>query len=771
MKKIMYNMMRENGFQKGMSLLLAVLLAGCVTTPETEPTPGSSSGPPNPSMTHYRAVPHNYTTNITLGPGAAAASGYPASSTSKSTAVAGPVASTATPVEASDKSSSKAQIFNGTGVFVKAPTPIAPAVKPASGDEVMLNFEGADLREVVKAIIVDFLKETYIMDTRVQGVVNLHTTSPIPRTALLSTLETLLRMNGAAVVKEEGVFKVVPAAAAVRGSITPQLGGGKAPLQSGYTVQIVPLKFLAAREMTKILEPFVTDATSIRIDEVRNLMILSGTEVELRHLLETIDMFDINWLAGMSVGLFTLQNVDVKTAAADLDKVFGAAAQNPLAGIVKLIPIERLNAFLVVTQQPKYLEQAKIWIERMDRAGGAGGGTRLFVYAVQNGQADKLATLINDLFGRSRATKITPPPTIAPGLTPSVVSTTPAQPAPAAPATAQAGGENVSVSGDVRVIADKDNNALLILASPSDYEKIESAIRKLDVVPRQVLVDVTVAEVALDGDFQFGVSWYFAHAKDSTSNKFSNGINGNLTGTPGGAFSNGNNGNLTGASGAQFVWSNVRLGALLNLLQKDNRSKIISSPHIMVTENQIAKINVGQSISVTTQQQSVVGTGAGILTGSNYVATGVILSVTPHIHAGGMVTLEIDQQVTAPLPADPGVNPPISTKSIQSTVSVKSGETMVLGGLISDTSSRSSNGLPLLSQIPVVGGLFGNQEIKSGRTELIMLITPRVVENTQQARDVTEEFRKKLGGLADYFEKSEKFDAKPKSDKQDKQDK
>ncbi|CAN5494993.1 type II secretion system secretin GspD [soil metagenome] len=628
----------------------------------------------------------------------------------------------------------------------------------------MLNFEGADLREVVKAVVVDFLRETYIMDSRVQGVVNLHTTSPIPRTALLPTLETILRMNGAAIVKEEGVFKIVPAATAGRGSITPQLGGAKAPMPGGYSVQIVPLKFLAAREMNKILEPYVTDATAIRIDETRNLVILSGTERELRHLMETIDMFDIDWLAGMSVGLFTLQNVDVKTATADLDKVFGAAAQSPLSGIVKLVPIERLNAILVVTPQPKYLEQAKIWIERMDRAGGSGGGTRLFVYSVKNSQAEKLATLINDVFGKSKTTKVTPAPTLAPGLTPSVVNSTIAQaqnPPGTPPATAtQAGSGDIAVSGDVRVIADKDNNALLVLASPSDYEKIESAIRRLDIVPRQVLVDVTVAEVTLEGNLQFGLNWYFANAKNQAN-------------AP--AFAGGNSGTLSGgikdqlAAGAQYIWSNARVGALATLLQTDSRSKIISSPHIMVTDNQIAKINVGSSISVTTQQQTVPGAATGILTGTTYVATGVILSVTPHIRASGMITMEIDQQVTAPGIAEPvGSNPPINTKSIQSTVTVRSGETMVLGGLISDSSTFGTSGLPGLSVIPVIGGLFGSQGYKTGRTELVMLITPRVVENSTQAQEVTDEFRRKLTGLESYFEKSGKFIEKPKAGQNEK---
>ena len=702
-----------------------------------------------------RAASHTFTTQINTNPKASAPE-----NSAKPAAAAGTDADS----KSIGRTGPKAEIFAGTGVFVKPASPAPSVAKSGAGDEVMLNFEGADLREVVKAIIVDFLRETYIMDSRVQGVVNLHTTSPIPRTALLATLETLLRMNGAAIVKEEGIYKVVPAATAARGSLTPQLGAkGGAPLPGGYSVQIVPLKFIAAKEMTKILEPFVSEASAIRIDEVRNLMILAGTERELRHLLETIDMFDIDWLAGMSVGLFTLQNVDVKTATADLDKVFGAAGQSPLSGVIKLVPIERLNAILVVTPQTKYLEQAKVWIDRMDRAGGSGGGTRLFVYPVQNGQAEKLATLLNDVFGKSKSQKPATTGALAPGLTPATVNSTlapPPTPAPGQPAAAPAAvapqpaatgsGDSVAVSGEVRVIADKDNNTLLVLASPSDYEKIEAAIRKLDIVPRQVLVDVTVAEVSLTGDLQFGLEWYFAQSK-------------NLEG--GTAFANGNRGTLTGfregaASGAQYVWSNARVGALMHILQNDSRAKVISSPHIMVTDNQTAKIQVGQQISVTTQQQSGVATSTGLVSTFQYLNTGILLSVTPHINTGGMVTMEINQEVSTVGDAPAGSNPPINRRAVQSTVVVKSGEMMVLGGLIQDQANKSASGLPLLSQIPIIGGLFGTQGFKDTRTELVFMITPRVVSNSVQAHEVTDEFRKKLGGLADYFENSGKFNEK-----------
>ena len=648
--------------------------------------------------------------------------------------------------------SEKIKLYPGTGVFVKASPPAASVVKPAAGDEMMLNFEGADLREVVKAIVGDIFNETYIIDPKVQGTINLHTSSPLQRKDLLPTLETLLRMNGAAIIREEGVYKVVPAATATRGSITPQLGDDKIVLQGGrgYSVQIAPLKFIAAKEMVKILEPFVTEANAVRIDEARNLMILSGTERELRHLQDTIAMFDVDWLSGMSVALFTLQSVEVKTAVADLGKIFGAQALSPLAGVVKLVPIERLNAILVITQQPKYLEQAKIWIERLDHTGGVGGGMRLFVYPVQNGMAEKLAALLNNVFSKSAASTI-PPPALAPGLAPAEVKSTEATAVDATPEQQAAVGDSVAVKGDVRVLADKDNNALLILASQANYEKIETAIRRLDVAPRQVLIDVTIAEVTLTGDLKFGLEW-----------AFKNGQRGN------GKLDTGSSGISALAPGFSYTWSNSNVAggvaAALNLLATDSRVKVISSPHIMVTDNQTAKIQVGDRVPITSQTQSVLGSATGLIASIQYIDTGILLTVTPRINAGGQVTMDINQEVSAAsITTTSSINSPtISKRGVKTTVVVKSGETMVLGGLITDNKTIASSGLPYLSKIPFIGGLFGVQTFSENRTELVLLITPRLVANNQQAHDVSEEFRKKLSGLSDILENFGKSSEMPK---------
>ncbi len=410
------------------------------------------------------------------------------------------------------------KLFYGNGVVVK-PAEMPAVIGDASGN-LTLNFEGADLREVVRTILGDILKENYIVDPRVGGTITLRTAKPIPRSAAMHTLEEVLRMNGAVMIHEaDGVYRIVPSATAGKGNTTPQLAESGKPLPGGYSIQIVPLKHIGVVDMAKILEPLTGEPSSVRADPLRNLLILSGTQLQLRHMIETVDMFDVDWISGMSVGLFTLQSVDVQTVTGELEKLFGDKNLGPLAGIARVVPLERLNAMLVITPQPKLLEQARTWIERLDRPGAGGGGQRLYVYQVEHGKAENLASLLNEAFSSSAKAaqvKVTPPPSLAPGATPAEVKS--AKPATASDKDtgqfsslkiAYGTGESVGLPQDVRIIADKDNNALLILASPADYDNIESALHKLDVAVRQVLVEVTIAEVSLTDELTYGLEWYF----------------------------------------------------------------------------------------------------------------------------------------------------------------------------------------------------------------------------------------------------------------------
>lgn len=629
------------------------------------------------------------------------------------------------------------KVFYGNGVVVKPATP--PAAVTDAGGNLTLNFEGADLREVLRTILGDILRENYIVDPRVGGTVTLRTARPIPRSAAMHTLEELLRMNGAIMVREgDGVFRIVPVAAAGKGNATPQLADGSKPLPGGYSIQVVPLKHIGVADMAKILEPLAGESSSVRMDPLRNLIILAGTQLQLKHMMETIDMFDVDWISGMSVGLFTLRSVDVNTAYGELEKLFGDKNLGPLAGAVRIVPIERLNAMLVVSPQAKYIEQARTWVERLDRPGAGGGGQRLYVYQVQNGKAEQLAILLNDVFSRKGTVAAKPAASLAPGAVPAEVKS--AEPAVAPkPVPAQktpASGDGVGLPQDVRVIADKDNNALLILASPADYESIEAAVHKLDAAVRQVLIEVTIAEITLKDELKYGLEWYFSNGA-RINGKLDTGAAGIASLVPGFSYS--------------WVSKAGDIGGVLNALATDSRLKIVSSPHITVADNQTAKIQVGDRVPTVSQTQSVPTTTAatGIISTVQYIETGVMLSVTPRVNAGGQVTMEISQEVSnAAITTTSGIDSPtIQKRSAESTVTVRSDETIILAGLIKEEKTKGTEGLPLLAKIPLIGGLFGTQNWGDNRTELIILITPRVLTDTPDVAAITREYRQRLTGL------------------------
>jgi len=647
------------------------------------------------------------------------------------------------------KKAAEPKIFKGTGAVIKPkPEPTIQSV----GNNVLLNFEGADVREVAKTVLADILGHSYIVDPRVQGSITLRTTKPLPQDALMSTLESLLKMNGATMILENGVYKILPSTV-TRGSISPRVGGKL----SGYSIQIVPLEYVGAREMAKIIEPIAPEGAVLRVDETRNLLMVGGLQNELAHIMDTIETFDVDWISGMSVGLFPLQSADVKTVAADLEKIMGDKTNGPLAGVVRVIPIERLNAFLVITPQPKYLDQAKVWIERMDRVGGSTSGQRLFVYQVQNGKAESLANLLSQAYSATpgAGAQQQRAASVAPGLSStSITSSGGAAGAPSAPvaqpATAVTLGSKDGEIHNVRIVADKENNALLIVASADEYGIIESALKKLDVAPRQVLIDVTIAEVTLTDDLSYGLEWSFRN--DTTSHK--------------GSLLNSANAMSPHAPGFAYVYNTLgvsNIQATLNMLASDGRVNILSSPHIMVADNQQAKIQIGDSVPIAGQSSVTAGV---VVNSTQYLDTGIILTVTPRISAGGVVNLDVQQEVStaSSVPTTGLISPTISKRTAKSIVTVQSGETTILGGLIKDEKSSSTSGIPLLSQIPVIGALFGTQGFKKVKTELVILITPRIATNAAQAKTISEEFRKRLGEVGEMFlarDKEKELSKKP----------
>lgn len=634
-----------------------------------------------------------------------------------------------------------AELYRGSGELIRlAPAPAGEAL--AEGD-ITLNFQDIEIAEVVKIVLGEILRLNYALDRNVTGTVSLQTSRPLHRDDLLPTLESLLQLNGAVLVRHRDLYEIVPVDAAPAGAMVPRL----APLaQRGYQLLVVPLRYIAAAQMQRILEPLKPTKGLLQVDEHRNLLLVAGTQQELNNIRDTVQVFDVDQLRGMSVGLFRVQEVDARVLMGELDAIFGDTANGPLAGVVRFLPIERLNALLVITPQARYLDEARAWVERLDRAGNVQGAS-MFVYQVKNGKAPRLAEILNALLEGQRQ------PPAGEGSVPPAGGA-PAQPAgtdaaAAAPVTAAlplAGGEGSSLQvGAVSVIADEENNALLVLATPADYEKLLRVIRRLDVLPPQVLVEATIVEVALEDELRYGLQWFFKSSLDGKN------LRGGL-----GRFPLATPSDLT-PSGGLTIFDAAGARLLLDLLASDSKINVISSPTLMVQDNRTATIRVGDQVPVrtseTTNTSGIVnqpGDPSALVTSTiQFRDTGVLLEVKPRINTGGMIALEITQEVNDVKPTTTsGIDSPtITQRRINTSVSVLSGETLVLGGLIKENNSRNNEGLPYLRHIPLLGWAFGSQGQAVSRTELVVMITPSVVSTLDEARDVTREYRDKLRGI------------------------
>jgi general secretion pathway protein D len=585
---------------------------------------------------------------------------------------------------------------------------------------------------------------------------------------------------------------VVPSANAVRGNLTPRVGS--AAQARGYEVRAVPLDYIAPTEMEKLLQPYAKEGAILKADNARSIIVVAGSRRELENYMATIDVFDVDWIKGMSIGLITLEQAEAKTLGPELEQIFGEQSQSPLAGMFRFIPIERLNAIMVITPQRRYLDEAERWITRLDQ-GGNQPGVRLFVYDVKNVKATDLADRLNDIFGSSggesrRANTSSAAGGVAPGLQPVELSSSTggslnlrgptgeksAEPKPsrsdnndgqsrisAAGAAAGGGGGDQGLAivdgEEIRITAVEENNQLIVRATPGQYDAIRGAIRKLDSVPLQVHIEARLLDVSLVNKLKYGVQWYF---EDALAQLPLPGDDAGGTGTSAAkaVVERMSYGTVNGSDN-NFIFRGTSAGALVNLLQTESDAKVLSAPSVMVLNNTEASINVGQQIPVVSSQFVGIGSGTSGSVGQSYVQfrdTGIILNVKPRVNPGGLVFMEIQAEQSTPGPAADAIggNVSVDKKTIETEVAVQSGDTILLGGLIQQNDSNAQSGFPGLMKIPVIGRLFGSTTTDKSRKELLVLITPTVIRGGgENARELTEEYKKRFQGLAPLIEDME----------------
>jgi len=710
----------------------------------------------------------------------------------------------------SQGSAATTEISRGSGRFIR-PVPLAHPRKPAAGSgSVTFNFENQPVQAVVKAILGDLLKKNYTIVPGVQGNISFSTSEPVEADQALPILETLLSWTNNALVQQNGGYVVMPAKDAVAGNLVPSLGA-PAP-QAGLQARLFPLHYISATEMQKLLKPFARPDSILLADPARNLLVLSGTPDELDNYARTIRTFDVDWLRGMSVGVFNLQHAGVDELMPQLDKMFGPKGDTPLAGMLRFIPIKRTNALVVISTQPAYVDEVGAWVHKIDQGGG--NQPQLYVYDVRNIKASDLAKYLAEIYTNGAGGGGDSGGRVGPGLGSSTLglgnnasgsasgmgsnagsfgsSTTGGFGGAAGSrlgATGlgsgssggqggfggSAGGSGTSFTsassqdrsyrssdGSVRISSVDANNQLLVRARPSQWAEIKDAIKKLDNVPLQVQIETRILEVTLTGEFKFGVQWYLEGLTGSTTDS-----NGNIV--PGQPYRHrqialGQGGNTF--TGQPFFYSflNSKMQVAVNALESNDNTKTLSAPSLVVLNNQVAHIQVGQQIPVN--QTSIIGlnTSTATTTASDvtYLPTGVILDVQPRVNPGGLVYLNVEQQVSATEgAANSQGNYTIAQREIGTQVAVQSGQTVLLGGLIEQNEDSNDTGVPWIDRVPVFGKLFGSTGHSRTRRELIVLITPRVIRNSSEAREITDDYQREFESLAPLRAKSKAAAATP----------
>jgi len=688
--------------------------------------------------------------------------------------------------------------YYGSGTTIQMSA--APAPTTGGGDGYDFNFENTPVTSIAKVILGDILGVGYTIDPRVQGTVTLTSGRPVPKSDVLYVLESALRTSNVALVHERTGYRLVPAPEAVGSAgIDPDRDPA-----AGFGITAIPLQFVSVQTVTKLLDSFAAKPGAIRADQARNLLLVQGTGAERRAALDTVMSFDRDWMRGQSVGIYPIRNTTPEPVMAELEKIIDSGEGGLSQGLVKLQPIARMNAVLVVSKKPELLRAVATWIHRLDNSETASTGVK--VYRVRYGDARQIARLLNDIFlgGGGAGSLDTAANQIAPGAGLSGMSTfdrltgasqggtgvggspTPPGQAPIGSGfagsglvgpggtpspttgggpirgttdvtqlrggTEAAGGANTLTPGGggpggpgqavlpgVRITADVVNNALLIYSNQENYRIIERAINQLDRPLLQVAIDLTIAEVTLNDQLNYGVQTLLTTA--------------NL-GLPSGT------GQAINTAIAQplaqaFPGANILVGTLanpqviINALHQYTEVKVLSNPSLVVLDHQTATLQVGDQVPITTGTATVLSANNAVVNTINYQNTGIILRVVPRINSNGKVTLDIEQEISnvSPNSATGSLTPTISQRRVKSSISVVTGQTVLLAGLIAETQSRARNGIPFIDQIPVLGDAASTVNSKQlVRTELIIFIRPQVIKDGVDAAAVAEELRSRLRG-------------------------
>jgi general secretion pathway protein D len=686
----------------------------------------------------------------------------------------------------------RAAIYGGDG-----PRAEEPAAAPSStqlvaatsssipqqvGNGFELNFENTPVATVAKVVLGDILGVGYTLDPRVQGTVSLASVRPVPKTEILYVLENALRLSGTSLVRDAASYRLVPIGDAVGAGNVDAAGSSPEP---GYGISVVPLQYVSAQTILNLLDSFALKPGTARADPGRNILLIQGSGAERRRAVDAALSFDADWMRGQSVGVFPIVNGNPEPIVAELEKIMDTGENGLGQNVVKFQTVSRMNAIMVITRKPALLRTAETWIKRLDSANASRNSVH--VYRVKYGEARQMARVLSDMFiGSSGNTLDAPSNELAPGSGASASSSidrlsaagsspqsgantslvanrgfggSAAPTATDAPAStgssldahsSSAGGK--PLMDGVRITPDTTNNTLLIYADRENYRLIESTLRQCDRPQLQVAIDATIAEITLNDALSYGVQSFLTSKNLGLKSDQGSVLNSTATSAPTTIASAA--GSVTSAflnrafPGFNFlIGSEAQPSAILDALHTLTDVKVLSNPSLVVIDNQVATLQVGDQVPVSTGSATVLTTNNTVVNTIDYRNTGIILRVAPRVNENGNVRLEIEQEISSVSPATASsLTPTVAQRRVKSSVSVASGQTVLLAGLISETHQGNHSGIPGLDQIPNLGDLFSHNDRSTARTELIIFIRPQIIRDGTDAHYVAEELRSKLRG-------------------------
>lgn len=596
-----------------------------------------------------------------------------------------------------------------------------------------LAFDNADLYEVLDTTLSELYGTSYMIDPAINTKVTFRVSGSYTRRQFINLLNNVLQLSNLTIVPGPGsIYKIIPRPRG-GGAGTDPVGEGSIPGAAGDATRLIRLRYLSTQAAIALVQPFMSPGAPVIQSTVTNDLIISDTVENITKAATILSLVDVPYFKEIIWRVFPVYEVEAVDLAQDLTKIAQTAGLYNRPGIdqmhVQILPVKTMNAVLVATRWPDMMNTVADWIAALDHSQSS--DSDVFIYFVENGSAVELADILKQLFGgtASSSSGTAGRRTIVQPVAPPGGTTPPGTPA-------HAGGGDLT--GDVEIIPDETNNAIVFKANFRDYRVIHKVLQQLDIVPRQVLINVTIAEVSLSGKVKYGIEWFLqGHGdKDYTvQGVLDDGISRAIDTTLGSA---------TGFTLGVFDGDDFLRG-LISALGTDSGVNILSSPNIMAVDNKEALIEVGTEVPTVTGQVTDATSGSTVTNTIQYRKTGIILSVTPHINSSGLVKLELSQEVSDVGEYDNSLNTySILNRKAETSLVVHDGQTIVLAGIIKNNQTSSNSGVPFLKDIPGLGLLFGGTNHENTRTELVLLLTPHVINNREDVDNITREFARKV---------------------------